>query len=368
MPFSYWVRQTSNTAQADTLVIGNEPAVQLTLTDDSPFIPGVDSAGDLLLEGGGTTTTFGTMDPDTWAIVGGTTYRVVYDAVATLPFDNKVPVSLRGDPVYVIRLYSLTNPPVLFRSYFFSPESATNIAGSQAVMNGFGNGNLRLGAVLNPPPVYVCFCAGTLIATPSGQRSVESLRAGDFVLNDADEAHQIIWAGVSRVPLDHLRKNPTDAPIRIAKDAFGPSRPAADLMVSPQHRIVLEGPTVELLFGSPRVLAAARHLVGTFAEHVVPEASLDYFHILTESHEILMSNDLPSESFQPARRSIEVMTPKVRTVLEDVLAALGREDMLERQDALPSLKGYEVRLLAEMMTALPIVDQERTSPVAAMRD
>jgi Hint domain len=336
MPFSFWVRETSNTAQADTLVIGNDLAVQLTFSDDSPFSAGVDSIGDLNLEGGGTSTSFGTMDPDTWAIVGGTTYRVVYDAVSTLPVDNKVPDSLEGDPVYVIRLYSLTDPPVLFKSYFFSPESATNIAGTQALMNGFGNGNLRLGASLEPPPVYVCFCRGTEIATPSGPRKVEGLRAGDKVTTSDGSAREILWTSSTRLSRADLHRQPDQRPIRIAANAIAEGLPKTDLSVSPQHRILFEGAACELLFGEPAVLLA--------------------------DHDMLISNGLATESFQPARRTLDVMGPAGRLMLEAVIAALGDRDLLTRQDRFPSLKRHEAQSLMQSLCARP------TAALAAVRD
>jgi Hint domain len=362
MPFSFWVRETSNTAQADTLVIGNDLAVQLTFSDDSPFSAGVDSIGDLNLEGGGTSTSFGTMDPDTWAIVGGTTYRVVYDAVSTLPVDNKVPDSLEGDPVYVIRLYSLTDPPVLFKSYFFSPESATNIAGTQALMNGFGNGNLRLGASLEPPPVYVCFCRGTEIATPSGPRKVEGLRAGDKVTTSDGSAREILWTSSTRLSRADLHRQPDQRPIRIAANAIAEGLPKTDLSVSPQHRILFEGAACELLFGEPAVLVAAKHLVGTLAEVAEPTGDVEYFHVLLADHDMLISNGLATESFQPARRTLDVMGPAGRLMLEAVIAALGDRDLLTRQDRFPSLKRHEAQSLMQSLCARP------TAALAAVRD
>lgn len=351
MPFSFWVRETSNTAQADTLVIGSDRAVQLTFTDDSPFSAGVDSLGDLNLEGGGTSTSFGTMDPDTWAIVGGTTYRVVYDAVSTLPADNKVPDSLEGDPVYVVRLYSLTDPPVIFKSYFFSPESATNIAGTEALMNGFGNGNLRLGASLEPPPVYVCFCRGTDIATPTGPRKVERLRAGDRVTTSDGSAHEILWAGSTRLSLADLERRPDQRPIRIAADAIAPGLPETDLDVSPQHRILFQSAACELLFGEPEVLVAAKHLVGTLAKVAEPTGDVEYFHILLANHDMLISNGLTTESFQPARRTMDVMGPAARLMLEAVIAALGERDLLTRPDRFLSLKRHEAQSLMQRLSA-----------------
>jgi hypothetical protein len=365
MPFSYWVRATSNTAQADTLVIGNDAAVQMTLTDDSPFIAGVDSAGDLLLEGGGTTTSYGTMDPDTWAIVGGTTYRVVFDAASTLPVDNKVPDSLEGDPVYVVRLYSLTDPPVLVHSYFFSPESATNIVGSQGVMDAFRNGNLQLGATLNPPPVYVCFCRGTDIATPSGPQKVERLRAGDRVTTSDGAATEILWVGSTRVSLVDLERDPSRRPIRIAAGAVAPGLPSTDLSVSSQHRILFEGAACELLFGEPAVLVPAKHLVGTLAEVDEPTGEVEYFHILLAEHDMLVSNGLATESFQPARRTMEVMGPVARLLLEAAIAALGDNDLLARRDRFPSLKRHEALSLMQSLSAGPRARQS-AAPEARM--
>lgn len=287
-------------------------------------------------------------DPDTQIIINGITYNFALMKTGTLPVSS-VPPALQGDLVYVIKIDydrdgDLEGKGDLQLFFTISPDgTATNMAA-------IGNGALTLGNVVqNPPPGPVCFCTGTMIATPSGQRAVETLVAGDMVLNDLGEAHQIMWIGRSRIGLAALRSNSDMNPVRIPANAFGPSLPKADLLVSPQHRIVLDGPAAELLFGAARVLAAAKHLVGTFAEAVTSDVDVDYFHILTEAHEILLANGLPTESFQPARRMIDVMTPETRALLEQTLEVLGRDDMLSRQDAMMSLKSHEARTLAAMM-------------------
>jgi hypothetical protein len=77
-------------------------------------------------------------------------------------------------------------------------------------------------------------------------------------------------------------------------------------------------------------------------------------HILTEAHEILMSNGLPSESFQPARRSMDVMAAATRAELEAVLHGQDRDDLLCRPDALPSLTRPEaLALLSDMHDNVP---------------
>jgi hypothetical protein len=69
----------------------------------------------------------------------------------------------------------------------------------------------------------------------------------------------------------------------------------------------MEAPATELMFGEERVLVAAKHLAGSLAEVEEPEAEVAYYHLLLEDHEILVSNGLKSESFQPARRTIDAM-------------------------------------------------------------
>ncbi|WP_431300096.1 Hint domain-containing protein [Tabrizicola sp. BL-A-41-H6] len=337
---SFFARQDSTTAKNSILnPIGTNqaPTTTITFTDNG-------GTGDLLLDANG-----GLVDPDTRVIINGVTYNFTLRFTGTMPSGNsQVPASLVGKKVALISV--VINGQV--REYFF----VTDGTGTLAQMNAIGNGSIPLdGLTFNPPPFCPCFCAGTMIATPSGPRAVETLAAGDTVLNEDGEALPILWVGKSRVSLAEVRANPNLAPIRIPAHIFGPSHPAADLLVSPQHRIVLHDVAAELLFGEPRVLAAARHLVGTFAEETAPDADVDYVHILTEAHEILLSNGLPSESFQPARRSIDVMAPETRSDLETVLQAAGHDDLLTRPDAQPSLKRGEVRaLLSAMRPGAPL--------------
>ncbi|MBA3910224.1 MAG: hypothetical protein C0524_10155 [Rhodobacter sp.] len=334
---SFWAREDSITAQNATLnPIGisgpnGVPASLITFTDNG--------TGDLSLEQNG-----GLPDPDTQVIINNVAYDFTVQLTGYLPDNSQTDgdaAPLIGKQVAVITVVIDGKT----HEYFFVIDGTA----TEAQMNGIGAGAIPITTVDETPPPFTCFCTGTMIATPSGPRAVETLVAGDMVLNDQGEAHQIFWVGRSRISLAALHRNPGLNPIRIPANAFGPSLPEADLLVSPQHRIVLEGPAAELLFGETRVLAPVKHLVGTFAETVTSDADVDYFHILTEGHEILVSNGLPTESFQPARRMIDVMASGTRAVLEETLEVLGREDMLSRPDALMSLKSHECRALAAMM-------------------
>ena len=179
--------------------------------------------------------------------------------------------------------------------------------------------------------------AGTEIATPSGLRRVETLRPGDAVLTEDSRAVQIAWVGISSFSTAQLARDVSLRPVRIPAHGFGSGLPVRDLDLSPQHRIAIEGAACELLFGLPRAFVVARHLLGTIAHTPEVEDGVQYVHLLLDSHDIVVGNGLPSESFQPARRMLELMTGENRDRLMAALDVLGADAMLTRPDALPTL-------------------------------
>ena len=348
---SFFVRQTSSGANASTLVVGNEASISIGFTNDNPNVPGVDTLGDLVLESTG-----GAIDPDTWVIIGGISYTFVYDVTGTLPVNAKVPVALQGKAVAVI---SASNG----LKYFFVADGS----GTPLLMNAINNGNIRLdGENLDPPPVHICFCAGTRIATPSGTRMVESLVAGDVVLTADGITRQVLWVGSTHISKADLLAHSNVRPILIPAHAFGAAGPTEDLLVSPQHRVVLDGPLVELMFAKDRVLVPAKHLVGTFAEVTQPVSDVTYFHVLLAEHELLISNGLVTESFQPAQRMIEALAPETRDQLLVTLAALDDSAMLTRKDAVMSLKAGEANALTQAMQAAMIAKVSRQTTSALL--
>lgn len=128
--------------------------------------------------------------------------------------------------------------------------------------------------------LYVCFRAGTLISTAKGLRPVEGLVAGDR-LQTLDNGYQpILWIGQSDVPgLGAM------APVRFETGVLGNDRP---LFVSPQHRILLGESTL-----------IARAMVGQPGISSMALPHVRYVHLLMERHELLLSEGLFSESFNP---------------------------------------------------------------------
>jgi hypothetical protein len=341
----YYARGDSNSANNAELNVQNQSQFPVTPIQ---FTSG--TSGDLILDfvpDDGDTDVLPEFDPDTQVIIGGLTYNFVFLKSGTLD-PSRVPIGLANDPVYVIKVDVNRDGDVNdngdFQIFF-----TTSADGTIANMRAIQNGALRIGNLdTTPPPDPVCLCAGTFVLTPSGNRLVESLQAGDHVLNDVGQPRQILWIGHSNLSLAHLIANEQLRPVRISAGAFGSNLPDRDLFVSPQHRVVVEGALADLLFAEARVLVAAKHLVGAFAEQVAPKAGVVYYHVLLEDHELLVTNGLVTESFQPARRIIDAMSAEMQVMLLSVIEALGAEDMLTRKDALPSLNRAEGELFGHL--------------------
>lgn len=168
--------------------------------------------------------------------------------------------------------------------------------------------------------VPACFTPGTLIETDRGPRPVEALRKGDLVQTLDSGVQPLIWVGQTAYGRDALAANADTRPIRIAAHAFGPGRPGRDMLVSPQHGILLDGPVAELCFGEAQVLAAARHLVDGVRVRIEDNAqSVVYIHLQCAAHHILISDGLPSESFNPGEQSLRALGEAAR---RDLLAVM----------------------------------------------
>ena len=136
----------------------------------------------------------------------------------------------------------------------------------------------------------VCYARGTMIATPDGEKPVESLRAGKrvIILVDGEPvARPVKWLGRRRIELASHPRPETVAPIRIQHDAFADGIPHRDLLVSPDHAIFVDGK-----------LICARQLVnGTTIRKDTGWTAVDYYHVELDQHAILLAEGLAAESY-----------------------------------------------------------------------
>ncbi|MDO5643928.1 MAG: Hint domain-containing protein [Paracoccus sp. (in: a-proteobacteria)] len=197
------------------------------------------------------------------------------------------------------------------------------------------------------PPGYlgtICFAAGTLIATANGARPVESLRAGDLVLTRDRGLRPLGWAGRSPLSAHQLDLAPNLRPVLIRAGALAPGLPARDLVVSPQHRVLIRSAIAERMTGTPEALVAAKHLIAMPGIEVLPgEAGVVYHHLLFDRHELVLSEGTWTESLFTGPQALKTIGPAGRREIRALFPQLFTD--AEPEGARPFMKGREAREL-----------------------
>lgn len=214
------------------------------------------------------------------------------------------------------------------------------------IMNNEGNsiGAMRAGSQIElqsftnftglPYTNFPCFVAGTLIEAEDGPRAVETLRPGDLVRTLDHGLQPLRWVGKSRLGPRELTARPDMAPICIRAGALGEQLPWRDLMVSPQHRVLLRGWEVELNFAQAEALAPAVALLACPGVSRVQASAVVYVHLMFDRHEIVFSEGLPSESFRFGATIRDGMDEAQR----DEIAALFPDLLDDGADGLPAAR------------------------------
>ncbi|MBV9116007.1 MAG: Hint domain-containing protein [Acetobacteraceae bacterium] len=136
----------------------------------------------------------------------------------------------------------------------------------------------------------VCFAEGTRIATPDGALAVEALRVGDLVTTVEAGQHRtrrVRWVGRRRLDLAAHPRPECAAPVRFRAGALGDGLPCRDLLVSPDHALLLGG----------RLIPAKLLLNGMT---IVQERALPavlYYHVELDGHAILLAEGVAAESY-----------------------------------------------------------------------
>lgn len=186
----------------------------------------------------------------------------------------------------------------------------------------------------------VCFVRGTRIKTDRGEIEIETLQAGDRVLTLDNGFQEIRWVGSSRRPAQGKL-----APIRFRAGALGNDR---DLLVSPQHRMLLRGWQANLMFGSSEVLVCAKSLVNDVTVLREEGGEVEYFHLLFDRHEIIFAEGAASESFHPGQEGWKALDAGTRDEILELFPELQVQGLTAYGEAArPTLRDYEGRVLAE---------------------
>jgi len=177
--------------------------------------------------------------------------------------------------------------------------------------------NDGLQAPINTVP---CFTASSLLQTQTGWVPIEELRPGDTVMTADDGLQEIRWIGSTRIAGRKL----TDRlqPIRIPKNSFGDGVPFQDLMVSPQHRVLIRDKSLSTYFAETEVFAPAKHLKTGQQQRVW---AVEYWHMMFDRHQVVVANGLETESFFPGNGGLKSIEPAAQKEILELFPEL-RDD------------------------------------------
>lgn len=174
-----------------------------------------------------------------------------------------------------------------------SSESMVNSIGAGGKFNSYvGVGSSGAAIVtLNQGAEVGCFLAGTMIKTVNGSIAVEDLKIGDqiFTYHDQQNICSVTWVGYRdfNVRTDLSSEDAAGYPVKIVKDAIAEGVPCKDLLVTPEHSILLQGQFIPV-----RMLVNGSSI---FYDRSI--TSYTFYHIETEEHSVISANNVLTESY-----------------------------------------------------------------------
>ncbi|MCA1334431.1 Hint domain-containing protein [Pseudooceanicola marinus] len=196
------------------------------------------------------------------------------------------------------------------------------------------------------PEGAICFAAGSLIATMRGEVPVEQLREGDRVITRDNGMQELRWIGRRDLSPKELATMPHLQPVLVRAGALGHGLPHTDLVVSPQHRMLIRSDRASLLYEESEVLVAAKDLVGMPGVERLTNRKVTYLHLLFDQHEVILANGAWSESFQPGDYSMKTLDRAQRAEIHYLFPELAAPRALTGFSAARrSLKKHEAEVL-----------------------
>ncbi|MEO8242811.1 MAG: Hint domain-containing protein [bacterium] len=196
----------------------------------------------------------------------------------------------------------------------------------------------------------ICFTPGTFLTTPQGATAIQNLRPGDRVLTRDNGPQQILWTGHRRMTGARLYAMPHLRPIRFRQGAMGLDRPDLDLLVSPQHRMLVKGAAAQALFNTDEVLVAAENLINDHSIMVDQSVrEVTYIHVLLGQHNVIWANGLETESFHPANAALDMIEATQRLGLLNLFPGISTNPQSYGDYARRNLSASEAAILRHDM-------------------
>lgn len=168
---------------------------------------------------------------------------------------------------------------------------------------------------------------GTQVRTPCGPRRIENVRPGDLIVTRTNglQAVRMVWR--RSLSQDRMRANPERAPVRLKPRAVGPMMPQQDLVLAPEHPILIPGYRLSGVADTAGGLMAAGALAGTsdaaYVDRSMERARL--FTLVFDTPQVFVANGLPVASVELSVEVMERLDDDLRQLVLQKFPQLGRE-------------------------------------------
>ncbi|MEO0764554.1 MAG: Hint domain-containing protein [Pseudomonadota bacterium] len=212
------------------------------------------------------------------------------------------------------------------------------------------NGNVARRVQYSEIEQIICFTPITRIATQKGEVLVAHLAPGDKVITRDNGLQELRWVGRRDLGPADMQANARFQPVLIRKGALGNGAPERDMLVSPQHRMLITSDVAAVMFDEREVLVAAKHLTGLDGVDQVQTGAVSYMHLMFDQHEVVLADGAWSESFQPGDHSLRGIGAAQRGEVEALFPELQTADGLDHYGAARlSLKRHEAQVIVERL-------------------
>ncbi|PSL20734.1 Hint domain-containing protein [Shimia abyssi] len=231
---------------------------------------------------------------------------------------------------------------------------SVNTAAIQAAWNDTGTNTIEIDQLQTGPTNAsgdiedaICFASGTRIETANGPVTIDDLKVADLILTYDHGPQPIRWIGSITLTKGQLDAKPRLKPIRIRADALGAGFPKHDLIVSPQHRVLVSSAIAQRMFNSRDVLIPANKLLPLAGVDILddPQGGVTYFHILFDTHQIVWSNGTPTESLFTGPEALKSVSPAARQEIIDLFPQICTPDFAAASARHIPKKGKRMRNL-----------------------
>ncbi|MDB3913034.1 Hint domain-containing protein, partial [Paracoccaceae bacterium] len=152
----------------------------------------------------------------------------------------------------------------------------------------------------------VCFAKGTLLRTVTGDKPIEQVTSGDLVWTQDAGYQPVRWIGSRYLSTQDLEDHPKLTPIRIRAGALGCGLPKRDLVVSPQHRMLVQSQLSDSSAQETEILIGAKFLTQIEGIEVEPNGrDVTYFHMLFDCHQVVEAEGALSESLFTGQEALK---------------------------------------------------------------